>query len=102
MIVPKPSSTELRARRAVCVLSVITARKADFVECALRQLRGGAPMPPGFVAAVVDAIAKLDWKFFVTERETVSRVLNLSTDLAELNRDAIWLELDSALDDWAA
>jgi hypothetical protein len=92
---------------AVSVLSVVSARKVDFVENLLRQFQDRSRSitrtryEPGklraFESDLVSAVAELDWRLFVTELELNHRKLMLGTRLENLNKRLIWNELEKRL-----
>jgi hypothetical protein len=102
---PPPDS---RLERAVVILSVLVARKTDFVECALhdfqarvsqsRELSGHGEDIDPIHSKLVEIVARMDWRSFVTGDETERRVLNLATKLEDLDRDAIWSQIQKQID----
>jgi len=97
-----------RLERAVSILSVLVARKTDFVERALRDFQAKACRSRELSedreeidrirSNLVEIVAQVDWRLFVTEEESERRVLYLATKLDDLNRRAIWREIEKQLD----
>ncbi len=97
-----------RLERAVSILSVLVARKTDFVECALREFQAKASRSRELSedredidrihSKVVEIVAQIDWRLFVTEEESEMRVLDLATKLDDIDRRAIWNEIEKQLD----
>jgi hypothetical protein len=93
---------------AVSVISVVSARKVDFVENLLRQLQDGSSSITGtrfdparlraLQSQLVKAVAELDWRLFVTEQELERRELTLGTRLENLDKRMIWIELEKGLE----
>jgi hypothetical protein len=107
MSAPEPSEVDRRLKRAVSNLSVLVARKTDFVNCALRGFQSKLtqsrisfeePAVDRLVRAdLIEIVAQIDWRMFVTSDEIERRVLNLETRLEELNRRAIWREIEQQI-----
>jgi hypothetical protein len=105
----RPPREDRKGVRAICTLSVIAGRKIDFVNVALHELAesqhpvGRRPLEPTEIAKVKrglsDVVAGLDWRLFVTGSESAARRLKLTTTLQDLDREAIWSEVESRLDD---
>jgi len=97
-------------RRGVIVvsaLSIISARKVDFASGVIREFRSDvhsvecSDLNPGEVGKVlekvVEIIADLDWRLFVTEEEVSRKHLNPDTRLEDLNRERIWTRVRKSL-----
>lgn len=85
--------------RAVSTLSVIAARKVDFVTNAIHRARDAlTPRQLDHLRTdLVNAVDKLDWRLFVTDIERVQRKLNLGTKLEDLDRRTIWEAVEQKL-----
>jgi hypothetical protein len=93
--------------RAVCVISVVAARKVDFAAQAveryrklLRSTRKDVSLPSGTDGALdelIKLIGRLDWRLFVTPSELAGRKLNPQTVLEDLDRAGIWSVVDRQL-----
>lgn len=102
-----PASEDTFGIRAVSMLSVISARKVDFAENVMHRLHdssrpkladsSGRGRWNEFRKGLVQLVAELDWRLFVTSSELEKRTLNLSTKLEDLDRQAIWMELEKRL-----
>ncbi len=91
--------------RAVSTLAVLAARKIDFLANSLRRLEesvgkgelGVVGDIPVLRRGLVEAVRRLDWHYFVTGSELSNRRLNVNTRLQDLDRRAIWVELERML-----
>jgi hypothetical protein len=104
MTTPIPGD-DPKGTKTVCIVAVISSRKADFVEAAVRGLRAtDRGDTPGhirdkemalFQRRLVHKVAALNPQLFITQGERDKHVLNLGTRLEDIDLDEIWGQLES-------
>ena len=107
MIAPADQADEPFNIRTVRFLTVISARRVDFVGVAVNRLLRFSrtdtkdkrlPHNSSEVKErLAETVAELDWRLFVTPQERKERMLNLSTRLENLDREAIWKAVEKRL-----
>lgn len=108
MTTPIPGA-DPKGTKTVCVVAVLSSRKADFVEAVVRELRervrqgaagnGSDRDITMFERRLVRKVAKLDPQLFVTERERERHILSLGTRLENLDRDEVFRQLGGLVEE---
>jgi hypothetical protein len=102
-----PPKSQRDFERVVWALSIITARKADFLASVQYGLSntlsaGSSTLAVKDPARQIESrlpkiVGALDWTLFVTVEEAASRTLNAKTSIDDLDKTAIWDAIEREL-----